>query len=122
MNYPIRGHPTLDPSKSLDPSNPEVADALAALAALHRFLFLSSAPQNAPPPAEAAPTEAEINRLVSVRFVAAMLDCTPKTVRNMEAAGTFPRAIRLTSNKVAWRLSTVISWVQTRDREAQKSD
>jgi predicted DNA-binding transcriptional regulator AlpA len=63
-----------------------------------------------------------MNRLVDAKFVAALLGCNIKTVRNMEAAGTLPRAIRLTSNKVGWRLSTLISWIKERDEAAQARD
>ncbi len=99
-------------------ADPELVKAVAE--AIVRFRdYLAGAIPPAPPSEPEPLTESEINRLVDVRFVAELLDCNVKTVRNMEAAGTLPRAIRLTSSKVVWRLGTLLVWIKERDQAAQ---
>lgn len=56
------------------------------------------------------------NRLVSKKELRTLcgIPYTPQHIARLEAAGQFPRRIRLGPNRVAWVLSEVDAWVRER--------
>lgn len=54
--------------------------------------------------------------------VVLMVGLSPNTIARMENAGTFPGRFRLGVNSVAWKLSEVTAWMESRRRESSQSE
>lgn len=56
------------------------------------------------------------NKLVSKKELRTVcgIPYTPQHIARLEAAGKFPKRVRLGANRVAWLLSEVDSWVSER--------
>src|SRR5687768_16903841 len=62
-----------------------------------------------------------LDRLLRARDVAERLGCTPSNVFHMEAAGTFPKAVRLSGNFTRWSEREVALWIEARKAERRAS-
>ena len=52
--------------------------------------------------------------LINRKKLLAMIPLSERTIFNMEQRGEFPRRIALTSRNVAWDLSEVEEWIESR--------
>lgn len=59
-------------------------------------------------------TEPTITRLINRKTLLAMIPLSDRAIYDMEKRGDFPVRIALTTRNVAWELSTVESWIQSR--------
>ncbi len=52
--------------------------------------------------------------LINRKVLLEMIPLSSRTIYNLEKRGEFPRRIALTSRNVAWDLSEVEEWIETR--------
>lgn len=52
--------------------------------------------------------------LINKRKLLQIIPLSPRTIYNMEKRGEFPQRIVLTSRNVAWDLSEVEKWIESR--------
>ena len=52
--------------------------------------------------------------LINRKKLLAMIPLSDKSIYNMEQRGEFPKRIALTSRNVAWDLSEVTAWIESR--------
>ena len=61
------------------------------------------------------PTLGDIEmRLLSKRQVKELVLYSPQHIARLEAAGQFPKRVRLGANRVGWVEDEVLDWLQTR--------
>lgn len=56
-------------------------------------------------------------RYIRKADVTTMVGLSANTIARMENAGTFPGRFRLGKNSVAWKLSELTEWMESRRRE-----
>ncbi len=54
------------------------------------------------------------DRLIRLPEVVRLCGLSPSTVRRLEAQGSFPRRLRVSTNIVAWRWQEVSAWLDSR--------
>jgi len=57
---------------------------------------------------------AELPRLLTVREVLALVHVSRPTLWKMRRAGTFPSAIRISPNRIAWTEASIRDWFAKR--------
>jgi|SRR5262245_37168010 prophage regulatory protein len=55
--------------------------------------------------------------LVRLDCVCAITGLSPATVHRLKAVGDFPRPVKLTGYARAWKLSEVLGWIESRERD-----
>ena len=55
------------------------------------------------------------DRLIYWPEVASIVPLSRVSVWKLRQSGEFPRPVKLTANRIAWRLSEVMEWVRTRE-------
>lgn len=55
-------------------------------------------------------------RLLTIAQVCELVPYTRQHIYRLEAAGKFPRRVKLGENRVAWREVEIIDWIETRER------
>lgn len=55
-------------------------------------------------------------RLLTIAQVCELVPYTRQHIYRLEAAGKFPRRVKLGENRVAWREVEIIEWIETRER------
>lgn len=61
-------------------------------------------------------------RILDRRELRAMVPVGDMTIHRWEAAGRFPRRIHLGPNRIGWRLSEVLAWIESRPSERVASE
>mgnify|MGYP001454397766 CR=1 FL=1 len=56
-----------------------------------------------------------VDRLIYWPEVANIVPLSRVSVWKLRQSGDFPRPVKLTANRIAWRLSEVMEWVRTRE-------
>jgi predicted DNA-binding transcriptional regulator AlpA len=54
----------------------------------------------------------KLDHILSKAIVCAWLGVSPSTIDRLEAEGTFPRRLRLSSGRVGWRRSDIEFWLR----------
>ncbi len=60
--------------------------------------------------------------LINRKTLRAMIPLSDRAIFNMEKRGDFPRRIALTSRNVAWDLSEIEEWIESRKRSGARAD
>ena len=60
--------------------------------------------------------------LINRKTLLAMIPLSDRAIFNMEKRGEFPRRIALTSRNVAWDLSEVEEWIESRKQSGDKAE
>ena len=60
----------------------------------------------------------EVDRLIGVKEVSHLTTLSRTALWRLEKGGKFPDRVRVTERCVAWRLSDVLDWIETRQRVA----
>lgn len=60
--------------------------------------------------------------LINRKKLLEMIPLSTRTIYNMELRGEFPRRIALTCRNVAWDLSEVETWIETRKLSGVQAD
>ena len=55
--------------------------------------------------------------LLRIDTVCAITGLSPATLHRLKARGDFPRPVKLTGYARAWKLSEVMRWIESRDRD-----
>jgi prophage regulatory protein len=63
-----------------------------------------------------------MTRLINRKTLHGMIPLSERAIFDMEKRGDFPRRIALTSRNVAWELSEVEAWIQTRKASGQQAE
>ena len=53
-------------------------------------------------------------RVLTMRQLRELIPYTPQHIYRLEAAGKFPRRIRIGENRVGWRYAQVLQWLSER--------
>lgn len=53
-------------------------------------------------------------RVLTMRQLLEVIPYTPQHIYRLEAAGKFPKRIRIGANRVAWRHADILKWVTER--------
>ncbi|NOZ33004.1 MAG: AlpA family phage regulatory protein [Alphaproteobacteria bacterium] len=61
-------------------------------------------------------------RLLSKRQLKEMVLYSPQHIARLEAAGQFPKRVRLGANRVGWVEDEVLDWIQQRIDRRETSD
>jgi prophage regulatory protein len=61
-------------------------------------------------------------RILSKRQVKELVLYSPQHIARLEAAGQFPKRVRLGANRVGWVESEVLDWLQERIDRREKPD
>ena len=62
-----------------------------------------------------------MTKLINRKTLLGMIPLSERAIFDMEKRGDFPRRIALTSRNVAWELSEVEAWVQSRKQTGAKA-
>ncbi|MBV7563686.1 AlpA family transcriptional regulator [Pseudomonas sp. sia0905] len=60
--------------------------------------------------------------LINRKRLSEIIPLSTRTIYNLELRGEFPRRIALTCRNVAWDLSEVEEWIETRKRSGMQAD
>ena len=55
--------------------------------------------------------------LLRIDAVCAITGLSPATLHRLKAQGDFPRPVKITSYARAWKLSEIMDWIESRDRD-----
>ncbi|MCE2491835.1 MAG: AlpA family phage regulatory protein [Alphaproteobacteria bacterium] len=61
-------------------------------------------------------------QLIDKKELKNLIKYSPQHIARLEAAGQFPKRVRLGNNRVAWLLSEVESWIDERIAERDATD
>ena len=67
----------------------------------HRELLAASAPE----------------MLLRIDSVCAITGLSPATLHRLKAVGDFPRPVKITGYARAWKLSEIMGWIESRERD-----
>lgn len=60
------------------------------------------------------PSHAALERFLSMREVVTLTTYSRPSIYRLEAAGKFPKRLKIGDNKIAWRESDVLAWFASR--------
>ena len=60
--------------------------------------------------------------LLRVDTVGAIIGLSTPTIYRLMARGEFPRPVKITDYARAWRLTEIIAWIESRDRDVAGGD
>ena len=63
---------------------------------------------------EHAPTPNGHNKLLKSKQVQELTDLSKPTIYRLMKAGNFPRPVKLSPNRVAWRKAEIMAWLDAR--------